>query len=277
MNTHLHSTSLVIGLALTWLSSLESHAQGPIVRTPTIKPSTKVKTYPWKRNITATIFWVGETPTPNNPTPNHASSWDTQWQKNFGGFDDPNNRATVGYRPAAFVPKLNPFYIALPFNDRVDHQYIKPIVPKVVPWYHISLVQKGKSCLKGRWVEIFYNNQSCFAQWEDCGPFNTTDWQYVFGNARPKNLSNKGAGIDLSPAIRDYLKLKSGAKVSWRFVEKVSVKQGPWSKYMNGTGGVQETETEQYLREMREIRAIRDAKLQKEREELEELKKKLNR
>ncbi len=30
--------------------------------------------YAWKRNVVATIFWVGEQPTPNNPTPNHMSA-----------------------------------------------------------------------------------------------------------------------------------------------------------------------------------------------------------
>ena len=126
---------------------------------------------------------------------------DTKWEKNFGGFDDPKRRAVIGYRPAAFVPKLNPFYIALPFNDRVNHKYIKPIVPKVVPWFTLQSVQKGKSCLKGRWVQIVYGNKSCFAQWEDCGPFNTTDWQYVFGNQRPKNSKNQDLTVSFWPQI----------------------------------------------------------------------------
>jgi hypothetical protein len=36
------------------------------------------------------------------------------------------------------------------------------------------------------------------------------------------------AGIDLSPAVRDFLKLRSGAKVEWRFVDERDVPHGPW-------------------------------------------------
>jgi hypothetical protein len=36
-----------------------------------------------------TIFWIGEQLSENNPVPNHASSWDRQWQLNFGGYDNP--------------------------------------------------------------------------------------------------------------------------------------------------------------------------------------------
>jgi len=39
----------------------------------------KNTTYPWKKNITATVFWVGEKPTAKNPTPNNKSSWDQNW------------------------------------------------------------------------------------------------------------------------------------------------------------------------------------------------------
>ena len=69
----------------------------------------------WKRNVTATVFWVGELPTENNPTPNVKSAWDQNWQANFGGYDEPDRRN--GYLPADFTPSLNPFYVALPYND----------------------------------------------------------------------------------------------------------------------------------------------------------------
>lgn len=66
----------------------------------------------WRGNVVATVFWVGEKPTVNNPTPNHASAWDPNWESNFGGYDDPKRRD--GLLPAGFVPQLNPFYVALP-------------------------------------------------------------------------------------------------------------------------------------------------------------------
>jgi len=221
----LHASTTVVSCSFLLTSILSAQS----VNTPKQKAPTPK--YPWKTNITATIFWVGEKPTKNNPTPNHASSWDTKWQINFGGYDDPNDRAKTDYRPAKFIPKRNPFYIALPYNDRVNHKYIKREAPHVIPWYDAKLVQKGKSACHNRWVQIVYGKKYCYAQWKDCGPFVTDDYQYVFGNQRPKNSKNNGAGIDLSPAIRDYLKLQSGAKVHWRFVEASQIPDGPWGKY----------------------------------------------
>ncbi|MFC4995017.1 hypothetical protein [Rubritalea tangerina] len=208
-----------------------AHAQRLSSPTAARDPFQK-QSYPWKKNITATIFWIGEEPTAKNPTPNHASSWDTKWEKNYGGFDDPNPAArTYGYRPIAFRPKQNPFYIALPYNDRIDWRRHKPEASKVIPWFHKYQPKPGKTVLKGRWLQIVHGRKVCYAQWEDCGPFCTDDWRYVFGNARPKNKKNNGAGIDVSPAVRDYLGLKSGGKVHWRFIDFENVPKGPWSKF----------------------------------------------
>ncbi len=197
--------------------------------------------YPWKANITATIFWCGEQPTANNPTPNCKSSWDTEWSTNFGGYDDPDptnriaNHTTGEFRPKNFVPKLNPFYIALPYNDVLGWRSHKPEAPRVIPWFARMDPEPGKTVLKGRWVQIFYNKRSCYAQWEDCGPWVTDDWQYVFGKKPPKTTQNGAAGIDISPSIRDYLDVASGKKVHWRFVEASQVPFGPWKKYGNAT------------------------------------------
>ena len=63
-------------------------------------------------------------------------------------------------------------------------------------------------------------------------PFTTEDWPYVFGDKPPVNTQNKGAGIDISPAVRDYLGITGGtAIVHWRFVEFYRIPRGPWSKY----------------------------------------------
>ena len=40
----------------------------------------------WKRNVVATVFWVGEDASANNPVHNKASAWDGNWQANFGGY-----------------------------------------------------------------------------------------------------------------------------------------------------------------------------------------------
>ncbi len=188
--------------------------------------------YPWHFDITATYFYIGELPTKNNPTPNTASSWDSAWDDNYGGFDDPNpaNRCPRTYCPKGFTPRLNPFYVALPYND-IQKGGPKPEASRVIPWYRRDKEGKYESVCRGMWVQIYYNGKYCFAQWEDCGPFVTDDWQYVFGGARPKNEKNKAAGIDISPAVRDYLGIPGGmAKVHWRFVDFHLVPGGPWAK-----------------------------------------------
>lgn len=194
-------------------------------------------TYPWRTNITATIFWIGEQPTARNPTPNCKSSWDTKWAINFGGYDDPNpenriaNHETGEFRPKAFIPKLNPFYIALPYNDVVSHRAHKPEASRVIPWFSRMSTAPGRTVCKGRWLQIYNGKRVCYAQWEDCGPWLTTDWEYVFGDKPPRTKQNGSAGIDLSPAVRDYLGLRSGHQVHWRFVEESDVPYGPWKKY----------------------------------------------
>ena len=187
--------------------------------------------FPWRRDIMATVFWVGERPTPRNPTPNHASSWDPRWQISYGGYDDPNpaNR-TTSYRPKAFIPRQNPFYVALPYND-LQRGRTKTEARRVIPWFKQRFIREGRTTLKGQWLVIHNKNRFCFAQWEDCGPFSTDDWPYVFGRSRPRNRANNAAGIDVSPAVRDYLRIKGAAKVDWRFVSSKEVRSGPWKYY----------------------------------------------
>lgn len=184
----------------------------------------------WREKITATIFWVGEEACKANPVHNKSSSWDVEWMKNFGGVDKPYNRH--GFEPKNFEPKMNPFYVALPYNDIAPktHKH-KAGVPNMIWWYGKEFKSKYLSVCKGKWIAIKYNGKICYAQWEDCGPFLTNDAEYVFNGKRPKTTKNGNAGIDLSPAIRDYLKLKSGEKVCWKFVEEAEIEPGPWSKW----------------------------------------------
>lgn len=232
-----------------------------------VEPSARM-VYPWKTYITSTIFWIGEQPTQNNPTPNCKSSWDTQWAINFGGYDDPNpanriaDHATGDFRPKGFIPKLNPFYIALPYNDLINHRAHKPEAARVIPWFARMNPQPGKTVCKGRWIQIYYKGRSCYAQWEDCGPWVTDDWEYVFGNKPPKTKQNGSAGIDLSPAIRDYLVLKSGEKVHWRFVEAGQVPYGPWKKYGNAVPA-NDPDLEAQRRYLEYLRKLRDEEFMK--------------
>ncbi|MGB0776139.1 MAG: hypothetical protein ACPGUY_09850, partial [Akkermansiaceae bacterium] len=87
------------------------------------------------------------------------------------------------------------------------------------------------SVCKGKWVAIHYRGKVCYAQWEDCGPFNTDDWQYVFQGRQPKPNPNGNAGIDVSPAVRDFLGIRSGYKVAWKFIQDEQVPVGPWQRF----------------------------------------------
>jgi len=187
--------------------------------------------YPWKTGIVTTIFWVGEPAGGNNPVHNFSSSWDLHWEQSYGGFDNPTPTARRNYAPVNFIPRQNPFYIALPYND-VTHGSTKPESRVVIPWFKDTYTEEGKSVCRDRWIAIRSSTgRVCYAQWSDCGPFRTDHWQYVFGNERPKPNLNQGAGLDVSPAVRDFLGLANTDVTDWKFVEFREVPQGPWSMY----------------------------------------------
>jgi hypothetical protein len=185
--------------------------------------------FPWKKDIVTTVFWIGELPSGNNPVPNRASSWDANWTKNYGGFDDPNRARRHDFIPVSFTPRQNPFYCALPYNDKASTGH-RPEAPRVVPWFQEAYQGPGVSVCKGRWIAIRKGARTVYAQWEDAGPFRTDHWQYVFGNERPKPNLNKGAGLDVSPAVRDFLGLQETDVTDWKFVEFKDVPSGPWAR-----------------------------------------------
>jgi hypothetical protein len=186
--------------------------------------------YPWHTQIVTTVFWIGETPSGNNPVPNRSSAWDPNWARNFGGSDSPEPSGRKGFIPGRFIPRQNPFYLALPFNDCSGGR-TKAESYRVIPWFQETFQKSGQSVLKGRWVALRRGNQMCYAQWEDVGPFRSDHWEYVFGNARPSPNLNRGAGLDVSPAVRDYLMLGSNNLTDWRFVDFQEVPSGPWALY----------------------------------------------
>jgi len=201
----------------------------PQVFVPTSSRPTTQR-FPWKMNIVTTVFWVGEQAGGNNPVPNYRSSWDFNWTTNYGGFDTPDPSARRNYIPVAFIPHQNPFYCALPYND-VTHGQFKPEAPLVIPWFKRYYTGPGHSVCQHRWLAIRKGNRTCFAQWEDCGPFRTDHFQYVFGTEHPKPNLNHGAGLDVSPAVRDYLGLQPTDVTDWQFVEVQDIPPGPWRSY----------------------------------------------
>jgi hypothetical protein len=209
--------------------------------------------YPWKADIVTTVFWVGEKPTQNNPVPNTRSAWDINWVGNYGGYDDPDANNRRNYVPANFTPRLNPFYFALPYND-VTQGATKAEAPMVIPWFKEAFRKYGQSVCQNRWIEIRNHfGQTCYAQWSDCGPFRTDDWNYVFGSGVPEPNLNHGAGLDVSPAVRDFLGLSGMDVTSWRFVDPSEIPPGPWSYYgenndfvINARRGTERVVSQQY-------------------------------
>ena len=188
-----------------------------------------VDKYILHKNNVATMFWVGEKATDaNDYIPNEKSSWDGNWLEHFGGIDNPYTRD--GYFPVGFTPLENPFYYALPYND-LDENGQKESA-KNIPWYNSS-VGKWGSILKNRWIEIKHKNQVCYGQWEDTGPFEYDDFDYVFGNKRPLE---ERAGIDLSPAFRHCLQMAGNGYVDWKFVDFEDVPDGPWKEIITTSG-----------------------------------------
>ena len=209
---------------------------------PRVVVPTQAPNYSWKTGIVTTVFWVGESASTNNPVHNRSSSWDADWASSFGGFDnpDPAARHPKEFRPLAFVPRQNPFYVALPYND-VTRGTTKPESREKIPWFKNAFVREGQSVCRDRWVAVRNptTGRIAYAQWSDCGPFRTDHIDYVFGPERPKPNLNRGAGLDISPSVRDFLGLSSTDVTDWRFVEARDVPPGPWAKFGDNNHFVQ--------------------------------------
>jgi len=189
-----------------------------------------IEKYPLHKNIMTTYFWIGEDASDDNSwISNHHSAWDELWVEHYGGIDDPDCRED--YYPCDFVPNENPFYCALPYSD-YDSDGLKSNID-LIPWYDI---EKGiddeldESLIKNRWIKIMFNHngvdKEAYCQWEDAGPGSSDDTGYVFGDAMP--VHENEIGLDVSPAVRDYLGLDGMDLTDWQFVDDEDVEEGPW-------------------------------------------------
>jgi hypothetical protein len=214
---------LVLAIACRSSSIMDRTGVSNVNRAP------KSAGYHLHRGIKTTYFYVGQ----KNRVragflDNGSSAWSSDWVSSYGGVDAPERRR--GYSPRVFRPKENPFYCALPYND-VALRGRKPKAIEVIPWAkRTESASSGEfvSFCKNRWVRITYKKRVCYAQWEDVGPFQTDDWKYVFGTAKPKNRRNGGVGLDLSPACFSHLGMKGSGSTNWQFVEFDDVPPGPW-------------------------------------------------
>jgi hypothetical protein len=183
-------------------------------------------------NIITTYFWVGEpADSDNGYIANSASAWDESWQTHYGGVDSPSPRN--GYNPAGFIPKENPFYFALPYNDLNNRGKRKSSAGNCP----LSAQQLNYSWCKNSWLAIRHNGKVAYAQWEDVGPFNEDDAAYVFGSALPANKQGSKAGLDVSPAVNDYLGLRDVDRCDWSFLSAVDVPNGPWKAIITSNPG----------------------------------------
>jgi len=149
------------------------------------------------------------------------SAWDENWQAHFGGVDSPTARN--GNWPSGFTPKENPFYFALPYNDYAENGSRKSTAS-----YCLNAHGSSGSWCKNTWIKITKGGKVVYAQWQDVGPMNEDDAAYVFGTAKPTNTWDAKAGLDVSPAVKNYLGLQDVDRTSWNFVSASSVPAGPW-------------------------------------------------
>jgi len=209
------------------------------------------RSYPWHTRIVATTFWVGEVFDPDVSDGSQViSTYDSQWLEHYGGCDGvviqgecTTEPRTAGndYFPTQMTPLENPFYLDLPFDD-VNNEEAFAMRCDVIPWAQADAEpqrceDREFSYMKNRWVEIVGpTGNVCYGQIEDAGPGRYDDADYVFGesDARPANKQFGGSGMDVSPALNGCLgfELVNGIQegVSWRFVDRVDVPEGPWTR-----------------------------------------------
>jgi hypothetical protein len=223
-------SSILIGVA-SCKSMVKSRIQRREPEPKVTSKAKKQKEYHFHRDIKTTSFYIGQhEPSDSGMLDNRSSAWTGNWVKAYGSIDRPAKRD--GYFPEGFLPMENPFYFALPYNDLTKCGY-KDNIEGIIPWIKEAR-EYGRvwpySYCKNRWIRIIYNDRVCYAQWEDVGPFETDDWQYVFGTLSPKNTVNGSVGLDISPACYAYLGMIDNDYVHWQFVDFEDVPEGPWKK-----------------------------------------------
>lgn len=227
----------------TPLGSTGPHANDAPAPTPT--RSGGMRAYPWHHDIVATTFWIGEVFEAGPDGSQVISTYDDRWMEHYGGCDGvvsngvcqtEHRSAANGYFPTRMVPKENPFYVDLPYDD-VNDPIAAAERADVIPWATdrenaAILADPDRSLMKDRWVEIRHEGRVCYGQVEDAGPGEYHDAAYVFGSARPMNSRFGGAGMDVSPALNGCLRFSEpdgdSDRVSWRFVDAAAVPDGPW-------------------------------------------------
>ncbi|WP_133434162.1 hypothetical protein [Aeromicrobium phragmitis] len=216
-------------------------------------PSPLPRTYPWHTDILAATFWVGEVLDPDAPDGSQrVSTYDSRWMERYGGCDGvwidqqcqtEQRYEEDGWWPRHVEPRMNPFYLDLPFDD-VNDDSAFAMRGDVIPWavdpgYAEHVGDRSFSLMKNRWVQLRHSGRTCYGQIADAGPGVYDDAGYVFGidDRRPVSRAFRGAGLDVSPALNGCLDLAGLdqliSRVDWRFVEAEDVPDGPWTRIVD--------------------------------------------
>lgn len=232
--------------------------------------------YPLHTGIVATTFWVGEVFDGSRADGSQVCStydadWAYQWSgigsghvpadgiacsgARLGGCDGvpgedghgcetERRTAANDFFPSVLVPRENPFYLDLPYDDLHDPIGFAQRCD-VIPWaadpgYAGRCDDPTFSFMKNRWVALSGpNGETCYGQIQDAGPSHDElyhDAAYVFGggDVQPSQGQFNNAGLDVSPALNGCLGFAEldgdNDRVDWRFVDDDQVPTGPWTK-----------------------------------------------
>lgn len=199
--------------------------------------TTAARTYPMHTSVPASVFRIGaQVPGQGDDEQSLRSGWDRDWAAHFGGCDgygspgascrsDLAGRTPPDWFPVALVPKENPYYLGLPYNDLDDLAGRTASPWARDPGYAKHLADPTFSLVKNRWVQVTGTTGSCYGQVEDTGP-GRSDAGYVLGAARPAHTP----AINLSPALARCVGMTdaaAGGRVDWAFVDRPPA--GPWT------------------------------------------------
>jgi hypothetical protein len=198
--------------------------------------TTATRTYPLHRAVPASVFRIGAVvPREGVDGQSLQSGWDRDWARHYGGCDgfgpvglwcasDLTDRTGPDWFPVGMVPKENPYYVGLPYNDLLDISGRGAIPWARDPGYAEHLGDERFSLVKNRWVQVTGPAGTCSGQVEDTGL--GTDPGYVLGAAAPQRTP----AINLSPALAGCVGITDASAVTavdWAFVDRPA--PGPWT------------------------------------------------